>query len=67
MPQRRVALAPDRMTEGQLWERSTSLVDACRWRQHRTPQEREKLLDELRAVLFELRLRGSQLELLRAK
>lgn len=66
MGRRRVALAPDRMTDRALWERSTNLIEACKYVRGQTPTERDWALDELRAVLAELRLRGTQLELVTA-
>ena len=60
---RRAELVPQRMTDRALYERALNLVAFARWRHGLTPAEREKVLDELRDVLEELRLRGTQLRL----
>lgn len=60
---RRVALAPDRMGDRALWERTTTLIAACRFARGATPAERERYLDELGECLMELRMRGTQLRL----
>lgn len=56
-------LAPQRMTDVQLYQRARTLVDALRWRHGRQWKERELLLDELDRVLLELQMRGTQLTL----
>lgn len=60
---RRVALAPDRMRDGALWERTSTLIAACRYERGATPRERDQYLDELALCLIELRMRGTQLQL----
>jgi hypothetical protein len=52
------------MTDTALWDRSLVLTNALRWREGRHATQREQLLDELVAVITELRLRGTQLTML---
>lgn len=64
MSKTRARLDPGRMTDTALWARALTLTDAVRYRHGRTFVQRETLLDELDAVIRELRLRGTQLRLL---
>ena len=54
---------PERMTTEALWFRAEGLIARSYWAADNTPRERDRLLDELRAVLKELRHRGEQLRL----
>lgn len=67
MPRSRVALAPDRMSSAQLFDRAKVLAHNAKWMQGREPRERDQLLDELITVLLELELRGTQMSLFTAE
>lgn len=60
----RATLAPDRMTDAALWRRVDGLIAASYYVNGLTPRERDQRLDELTAVIRELRLRGTQLALI---
>lgn len=51
------------MSDRALWERTTTLIAACRFQRGASPAEREHYLDELGYCLMELRMRGTQLQL----
>lgn len=53
-------LAIDRMSLGQLWDRAFTLIHWCMPLQYGSLQELELLLNQLEAVLQELKLRGEQ-------
>lgn len=46
-----------------LYARSHMIIDRLRFLSGHTPQQREALLEELQAILWELQLRGTQLSL----
>ena len=57
------SLVPERMTTEALWHRVDGLIARSYWAADNTPRERDRLLDELRLVIRELRHRGEQLRL----
>lgn len=59
-------LEPERMTDSQLWDRATLLIDRAGPLHNRGPQDLDLSLQQLKAVLEELHFRAHQLQLFTA-
>jgi hypothetical protein len=62
----RNSLATDRMTVEQLWDRAFLLVGRLMPLLDQGPKDREVSCHQLEAVLYEIQLRGDQLQLFTA-
>lgn len=60
----RNTLATEYMTEGMLWDRAFILIGRCMPLENLGAKDLEVSLNQLEAVLDEIKLRGKQLELL---